>query len=594
MKHRREADEKTLASVAGRALGWSFFNTAFSRIGTLGIGILLARLLGPTQFGDAAVALVALLAILSFNELGVSLAIVRWPGEPDEIAPTVLTISVAMSVLLYAVFYFVAPAFSAAMHAPAAAPVVRVMALMVVIDGFVATPAALMERYFRQAKKTIADQVHNWLSAGLSVGLAWAGFGAMSLAIGQVAGSLAGGILLIIFAPLPFRFGFSLGKARQLLRFGLPLAGSSMVVFLVGNADNFIVGRVLGATVLGYYVLAWNLASWPVNIFSQPVRTVAPAMFSRLQRDQKAMRTSFTAAASLLGAVTFPICLLISGAAVPIIGFVYGPRWAPAAQALVWLAMLGGLRILFELTYDYFVVLAKSRVVFIVQVVWLAALVPVLIVGARLDGVRGVAIGGFAVAGLVVLPWYLIELSRVGVKLRSLVAGLWLPVVGAAGAGFAAAWASRVIPNDLAACALGGVVSLALVGLLVYRMLPTLGTLRGALSGAPEPIADTADSRALERAAVGAGAPARKRSSHARDPAAQLAALELLMAMSAPNRSPARPSYFVGLPASRDYTAPIPIYRETVASERLDPASAGNSARWQRRVPVDHQELHND
>ncbi len=129
MKHRRKADEKSLASVAGRALGWSFFNTAFSRIGTMGIGILLARLLGPTQFGAAAVALVALLAILSFNELGISLAIVRWPEEPDEIAPTIVTISVAMSVLLYTIVYFAAPAFSHAMHAPAAAPVVRVMAL---------------------------------------------------------------------------------------------------------------------------------------------------------------------------------------------------------------------------------------------------------------------------------------------------------------------------------------------------------------------------------------------------------------------------------------------------------------------------------
>ncbi len=205
------------------------------------------------------------------------------------------------------------------------------------IDGFVATPAALMERYFLQAKKTIADQVHNWLTAGFSVGLALAGFGAMSLAIGQVVGSLVGGIMLIIFAPLPFRFGFHLGKARELLKFGLPLAGSSIVVFLVGNVDNLIVGRMLGATVLGYYVLVLGTRRAGRLIYFRSQFAALPStMFSRLQRDPSAMRTSFSSAASLLGAVTFPICLLISGAAVPLIGFIYGPRWAPAAQALVW------------------------------------------------------------------------------------------------------------------------------------------------------------------------------------------------------------------------------------------------------------------
>ena len=66
-----------------------------TRLGTLGIGIALARVVGPEQFGTYAVALLALTAALSFNELGVSLAIVRWPGDPEKIAPTVSTISIA-------------------------------------------------------------------------------------------------------------------------------------------------------------------------------------------------------------------------------------------------------------------------------------------------------------------------------------------------------------------------------------------------------------------------------------------------------------------------------------------------------------------
>ena len=91
---------------AGVALGWSFTNSVVAKLGTVGVGIMLARLLGPHSFGTYAVASVALNILANFNDLGVGLAIACWPGEPREIAPTVTTISVVTSVALYAGCYF--------------------------------------------------------------------------------------------------------------------------------------------------------------------------------------------------------------------------------------------------------------------------------------------------------------------------------------------------------------------------------------------------------------------------------------------------------------------------------------------------------
>jgi PST family polysaccharide transporter len=474
--------------------------------------------------------MVALLAVLSFNELGVSLAIVRWPGEPDEIAPTVTTISVASSVLLYIALFFSAPAFAAAMSAPAATSVIRVLDVSVVTNGVVAVPAALLERRFLQGRKTVADQVHSFSGAAVSVGMAWAGFGAMSLAVGQMVGAIAGGAVIIKFAPQPLRFGFDREKARRLLRFGLPLAGSSFVVFLIANVDNLVTGHVLGATALGFYVLAWNLASWPVNMFSQPVRNVAPALFSRLQHDQPAMRSGFASATALLGAVTLPICLLISGSAVPLVTFVYGPKWTPAAQALFWLAMLAALRIFFELTYDYFVVLARSRVVFTVQLAWLLALLPLLFVGARLRGIGGVALAGVLAAGLVVFPWYLIELSKVGIKARILAARLWLSLVAAVGVGAVAWAAAQLIPNAFWACAVAGTTALIIIGLLGLRMRPVLAELRATLAVKEElGRAETPESATIVGLVFTDPAAAVRRA----HPAAQAAGLKALIALAA-------------------------------------------------------------
>jgi O-antigen/teichoic acid export membrane protein len=518
----------TLLSRATHALGWSFINNAAGRLGTLGIGIVLARLLGPHAFGTFAVALVALAMLLSFNELGVSLAIVRWQGDPREIAPTVATISIATSVLIYIGCFLGAPAFSSAMGAPTATNVVRVLAINVIIDGVVSTPVAMMQRHFQQGKKMIADQANSWLGAGVSVTLAVIGFGAMSLAIGRLTGALVSGVLYVALSPEPLRLGFNPGHARALLRFGVPLAGASIIVFAITDADQLVVGHFLGATMLGYYALATNLSNWPVNMFSVPVRSVAPALFSRLQHDPKAMRTGFVSGMGLLASVALPICLILSGAAWPLIGFVYGPRWALAAEALVWLGVFSALRILFEFVYDYFVVLARSRVVFTVQLVWLIVLVPALVFGAKRAGIAGVGMAEVAVAALLVVPWYLYELSRVGIPLPSLWRTTRFPLAAALGVELFAIAASQLIHRHVVALIVIGLLALATVALLLRHMKPQLTTLRPILAG------NSGDVSAMDPTADGESV------------AAQLANWE---------------NTITGLAT----TAPLPVYRETAA-----------------------------
>jgi O-antigen/teichoic acid export membrane protein len=552
-RHARQsgAAKNTLVGRASRALGWSFASNAIARLGTVAIGITLARLLGPQQFGTYAVAYVALIAVLSFNELGVSLAIVRWPGEPNEITPTVASISVSTSIAIYVGCFLGAPAYAAAMGAPHATSVIRVLSLNVIIDGVVSAPAALLQRQFRQDKKMVADQINCWLGAAVTIALAWFGLGAMSLAIGRMAGCLIGGIPLVVFAPEGLRLGFNRSKVRALTRFGLPLAGSSLVVFAVTNVDQLVVGRLLGATALGYYVLAFNLSGWPGNMFSQPVRAVAPAAFARLQHDRAAMAKGFLSVAGLLCAVALPACALLSGSAVPLIGFVYGPHWLPAAQALIWLGLLAGLRIFFELVYDFFVVLARSRVVLTVQVVWLVALVPALILGVRADGISGAALAGVTIAAGVVLPWYLVELNSVGIRPLALGARVWLPVLGAAAAALCAAGARRIAPSDLTACLIAGFATMLIIGLLAYRMRSVISMARQTEAAVQEgidalaPVQDTTTTGTPERSRRTRPDPAYRRPT----PEETAKAIALLQSLAVP-----RPEY-------GDVTGPIPIYQ---------------------------------
>jgi O-antigen/teichoic acid export membrane protein len=473
----------TLARRAGRALAVNVVNTVVSRLGTLAIGIALARILGPEEFGTFAFALVALLAVLSFNELGVSLAIVRWPDPPDKIAPTVATLSTGASVVLATVAVALAPVFCDLMGAPAATDIVRVLAASIVISGLVATSAALMQREFRAGRRMLIDQVVNWVGAFVSIGAALGGMGAMSLAAGRVVSTLIGAAMFLHAAPV--RFGFDREIARRLLHFGIPLAGSSIVVFAVKFADQLIVGAVLGPVALGFYVLAFNLSNWPVSVLSQPVRDVSPAAFARLQRDPPALRSAFVSSVGLLAAVTLPVCLVLSGAAEPLISVVYGAEWAPAAAVLGWLGLLAGLRILFELFYDYFVVIGITRVIFRIQLLWFAALLPAVYAGAEMGGIAGAAAAQVLVAGLVVLPYYLLALARAGIPWLSVARGLAVPVgCGAAVAAVSFA-AQRFISLDLLALVVAGLAVLAALGVEARKMRATAHTLRTAVSSAP-------------------------------------------------------------------------------------------------------------
>jgi PST family polysaccharide transporter len=441
---------------ASSAFGWSVLNTVLSRLGTLGIGIVLARVLGPESFGTFAVALVALMAVLSFNELGVSLAIVRWPGGPARIVPTVNTISVAGSIVFCGAAIVAAPVFTAAVGDPHATDVIRVLILSVLINGVVASPAALLQRDFREKTRLGIDQVNVWVGALLSLVLALAGMGAMALALGRLAGSLLAAAMFLKASPLPYRFGLDRTLVGPLLRFGLPLAGTSIIFFALGYADQLTTGAILGSTALGFYVLAFNLSSWPVSILAQPLRRVAPAAFSSLQHDRERMNNAFEAIVSVLASLTFPLILFVSAGAVPLIGFIYGDEWLPAAAALSWLVVAAISKIICDLAYDFVVVLGKSGTVFAIQAGSLLVLVPALSGGAAQYGLAGVAAAQAVVTIAVVLPLYLWQLHRGGLRLTASARAVGVPLLVALPVGALSLVFAHWIPVALLALAAGG------------------------------------------------------------------------------------------------------------------------------------------
>ncbi len=413
-----------------KALRLSFLNTVVGRLGTVLTGILLAHILVPADFGAFAVALVALTALLSINELGVSVALVRWRGDAREIAPTVNTISMISSGVLYAICWFGAPEFAQQLGSPGAAGVVRLLCCSVLIDGATAAAAQFVNREFRQGARLVVDFSNLALSTGVTVGLALAGFGPWSLAIGRLVGNGLSALLLFRLVSLWPRLGFDRRHAGELIRMGLPLAGASLLMVAMLNVDYVVTGHLLGAVALGLYLQAFNLASWPVNMFSTVVRRISLAAFSRVQHDPRARTEVLARLAGLLMAATLPVCALLGLLALPLVTTLYGAEWEGATGALEFLVILGAVRVAGELGYDYLVALGYGRRTMWLQGGWFAALVVFLPIGAHLDGIRGVAAAHAAVATVLVLPAFAWAVRATGVPVMMLAKAVARPVIG--------------------------------------------------------------------------------------------------------------------------------------------------------------------
>lgn len=427
------------AIAAGAGLGaavktgfaWSFINNVVGRLGNFLTGIIVVRLLSESEFGTFAVAMVVVQILLSANELGVSVAVVRHPGSVRDIAPTVVTLSILSSALLTVAAFAAAPLAARTLGAPEATWIIRLLSLNVLIDGIVAVPNALITRALQQRRRLIIDTIAFLTGTPVTIVLAARGYGAWSLGWGTLIGTVTTGVLAMLWAPERYRPGWRRDVVPGLLRFGLPLAGSSLLLLLLLNVDYMAVGHLLGAALLGVYVLAFNICSWPISVISASIRRVALAAFSRMhEHDEETSRTGFANVLALVLALTLPVCACLAVFASTVVHVLYGERWAEAAGPLRFLAVLAVVRILAELTYDFLAAVGHGGHTFWLHLYWVLALTPALLIGALTGGINGAASAHALVAVVVVVPLMLYYLRRAGVRAAALARPVGRPVVG--------------------------------------------------------------------------------------------------------------------------------------------------------------------
>lgn len=468
---------RSLGSLVGRGAAWSVAANFTMRFASIAITALLARLLSPEDFGIFAIALAVYLVVSSLAELGMASAIARAPTEPDDIAPTVASISILVSFVMSLAMFFGASVIATALGQPAAAEPIRILSLSLALTGIFAVPGAQLVREFRQDRIFLATIVGFLVGNPLLIFLAVNGGGVVAFAWSRVFGQLATGLVLYLSTSRRYLPGWRPERVGPLIRFGIPLSLANLVNWTLLNADYLIIGRLVDAAHVGVYMIAFNVASWSTAILGSVLNSVVVPAFGRVSTDRQRLRRTLATASELVALLAFPVGALSLALAAPLVTTVFGMKWDEAAPVLAVLAPYGVFFTFSLLFVNVMVATGKTLTLLLIQVAWIVALVPAIVVGVHFWDLQGVGWAHLITIAVVALPLYLVSVLRTtGLRVVELVSRVFRPAAAALAAGVAAWLVSQMFATAWVCLVAGGLVGaivyLAGVGTLVLRLLP--------------------------------------------------------------------------------------------------------------------------
>jgi PST family polysaccharide transporter len=360
------------------------------------------------------------------------------------------TVSFTTSFTLAALMALYAKQIATALGSADGAGPVRVMAITVILVGIASVPTAQCTRDYKQGTLFLANLLSFVPSTIVLIIMAKSGSGAMAFAWSRVIGQLTSCVVLLVAGPRLYLPGMSRDALSVLFRFGVPWAAASFVGFILQNVDYALIGHLMGASRLGVYVLAFNVASWSSSLLLGIIYAVSMPTFSRVKHDTDRLMGAIADSVRAVILIAAPMCTLMMVLARPLVLTLYGPRWAAAANALSILALYGLISIICVLFSSMIAALGKPNFILVVQLLWLGLLIPAMAIGVHRAGIDGAAVAHIVVLVPFVLPCYLIALRRAtGVHMAKLAKAALSPLAVASIAAFIAWWVASALHGAL-------------------------------------------------------------------------------------------------------------------------------------------------
>ena len=460
--------KRTLVGVS-----WSGLGQLSSQLIRLSAIALLAGILAPEDFGLLGLGMIVVNILAVVGGLGLGAVLVQRKNIDAAYIGTAFWLNMVFSLSVTAMIVLLSPWLASLLNEPRAAEVILVLSAVFPIQAMAMVPRAMLVRELRFKQIAASELVGELLFGVVGLGMALSGFGAWSLIVATLSRFLGFWLVLAVAYPWRPRWRFDRAAFRDMVGFSSSVMGGGLLSQLVANLDYVIVGRFLGATSLGYYTLAFQLAVLPAKRLIAVINRVVFSTFSHLQDELDGLRQFFLKVLEIVLLVVIPFALLLIGLGPLVVSTFYSDQWLPVIEPIQILAM-AGLFSSVSVVYTVYYALGKPNYRILLAAVQLVLFLAFVAVFGLTRGIEGVAwslalammLSSLVGVGVVV---YLIQLPLI-----SLLGALGRPLVVSA----TAAWPTVVMQSQLAdwsgtvliPCLLGCFIGVySLVSLFIYR-----------------------------------------------------------------------------------------------------------------------------
>ena len=391
---------------AHRSLLWS----GVQQFVTFGIqfvlGIVLARLLNPYDYGLIAMQGIFFAISGAFIDFGLEGALIQKKECNKTDLNTAFLFSLIMALSMFVLLFLAAPMISDFYHVPILGKMLRISALVLIFNSIGIAPKALLQRQLRFKELALASTCTTLLSGLVALFMAYHGYAYWSL-IGQtlLGRALMTGVCVLYARWLP-SWHYSMESFRHLVSFGLPMLFTTLVHAVYNNLYSLVVGRFYTARQLGLYERASNYSCYvSYNLSDLSMRALYP-LLSRVQDDMAQLKESTLRILHMSAFIVVPINVFLMIKAEDLIRIVLTEKWLEMAPLMQVMCISSMAYVVSNLHLNLFKAVGKTQILFICELIKKILGVLVLLVTFRL--------------GLMVMVWGLLVYAFINILISSL------------------------------------------------------------------------------------------------------------------------------------------------------------------------------
>lgn len=326
--------QESLKHKTVRGVAWSFIDNIANSGITFLIGLILARLLTPAEYGVMAMIAIFIAVSNSIVDSGFSNALIRKVHIERIDYNTVFFFNIIISLVIYIALYLASSSISNFFKEPILVEVMRIMGIVLIINALSIIPRTIFIRNVNFKTQTKVSLISSIGSGFVGIGMALAGMGVWSLVGQQLSRQLLNTLFLWVFCKWYPNFEFSIKSFKELFGFGFKLLLSGLINTIYKNIYYIIIGRIYTSSILGQYTRAEQFNTIFSSNLTTVVQRVSYPVLSSIQEESERLREAYRKVIKTTMLISFACMLGLAAVAKSLILILIGEKWLPAVQFL--------------------------------------------------------------------------------------------------------------------------------------------------------------------------------------------------------------------------------------------------------------------